>query len=322
MKSQVAASAVAIASLAREGFEPSGDLIFAATADEEVGEDFGLSWLCREHPDAVRADYCVNEGGGDRVEVDGKTIYLCSTAEKMSSPFLLRVHGRSGHASMPGIADNALVKAARYIECLGALSPTPRLLPQTEAFFAALGDVPKVEELPARLAVLEPGVRGIVEPMLWALAPPTMVEASNAKRHPGALRDRLRLPPASGAKPGGGRARREGVPRRRPRLRDRMGRGSRRHVLAAHRTTLGGGAVVRGRGGSRRYRRPSRAARIHRQPFHARGVRHDCVRLLPDEGDGFRARRSADPLRGRAGRVDDLELGTRFLRHVARTLEP
>jgi acetylornithine deacetylase/succinyl-diaminopimelate desuccinylase-like protein len=56
MKGQVAANAVAIASLAREGFEPSGDLIFAATADEEVGEDFGLSWLCREHPDAVRAE--------------------------------------------------------------------------------------------------------------------------------------------------------------------------------------------------------------------------------------------------------------------------
>src|SRR6266511_2769172 len=37
MKGQVAASAVAIASLSREGFEPSGDLIFAATADEEVG---------------------------------------------------------------------------------------------------------------------------------------------------------------------------------------------------------------------------------------------------------------------------------------------
>ena len=39
--------------------------------------------------------------------------YLCATAEKMTAPFRLRVHGRSGHASMPGIADNALVKAAR-----------------------------------------------------------------------------------------------------------------------------------------------------------------------------------------------------------------
>ena len=38
MKNQVAASAVAIASLAREGFVPPGDLVFVAAADEEVGE--------------------------------------------------------------------------------------------------------------------------------------------------------------------------------------------------------------------------------------------------------------------------------------------
>src|SRR5436190_2053628 len=97
MKGQVAASAVAIASLARDGFEPAGDLIFAATADEEVGDDFGLSWLCREHPDAIRADYCINEGAGDRVDLGGRVFYLCSTSEKMSSPFRLTVRGRSGH---------------------------------------------------------------------------------------------------------------------------------------------------------------------------------------------------------------------------------
>jgi acetylornithine deacetylase/succinyl-diaminopimelate desuccinylase-like protein len=181
MKSQVAASAVAMAALAREGFEPAGDVLFAACADEEVGEDFGLSWLCREHPDAVRADYCVNEGGGDRVAVDGKTIYLCSTAEKMSSPFLLRVHGRSGHASMPGIADNALVKAAPLIERLGRIQPKPRLLPETEAFFAALGGVPDAAELPERLAALEPAVRAMVEPMLSLVVSPTVIEASKKR---------------------------------------------------------------------------------------------------------------------------------------------
>jgi acetylornithine deacetylase/succinyl-diaminopimelate desuccinylase-like protein len=181
MKSQVAASAVAVATLAREGFEPSGDVVFAACADEEVGEDFGLSWLCREHPEAVRADYCVNEGGGDRVEIDGRTIYLCSTAEKMSSPFLLHVHGRSGHASMPGIADNALVKAARLIERLGAIQPKPRLLPETTAFFEALGGAPDPEELPERLAALEPTVRAMVEPMLSLVVSPTIIEASRKR---------------------------------------------------------------------------------------------------------------------------------------------
>jgi acetylornithine deacetylase/succinyl-diaminopimelate desuccinylase-like protein len=71
MKGEVAASAVAIASLARDGFEPEGDLIFVAAADEEVGEgeQFGMPWLVEAHPDAVQAEYSVNEGAGDRIDV-------------------------------------------------------------------------------------------------------------------------------------------------------------------------------------------------------------------------------------------------------------
>src|SRR3954467_1567298 len=78
MKGQVAASAVAIASLAREGFEPAGDLIFCATADEEVGAGFGAQWLCETHPDAVRCDYLINEGSGDRIELAGRAYWVYS----------------------------------------------------------------------------------------------------------------------------------------------------------------------------------------------------------------------------------------------------
>jgi acetylornithine deacetylase/succinyl-diaminopimelate desuccinylase-like protein len=181
MKGQVAASAVAMAALAREGFRPAGDLVFAACADEEVGADFGLSWLCREHPDAVRTDFCINEGGGDRVVVDGRPLYLCASAEKISSPFLLRVRGRPGHASMPGIADNALIRAARLLERLGRLEPAPRLLPETEGFFRALGAAPEVSALEEELAALEPVVRALVEPMLGFTVSPTMIEASRQR---------------------------------------------------------------------------------------------------------------------------------------------
>src|SRR6184192_1798917 len=133
MKGQAAASAVAVASLAREGFEPAGDLIFAATADEEVGAGFGAQWLCEAHPEAVRCDFCINEGSGDRVELGGKPFYFCSVSEKMSAPFRLRVLGRSGHASMPSIADNALVKAAPLITALGTYEPERRLIPEVDA---------------------------------------------------------------------------------------------------------------------------------------------------------------------------------------------
>jgi acetylornithine deacetylase/succinyl-diaminopimelate desuccinylase-like protein len=182
MKSQVAAAAVALATLAREGFEPAGDVVFAACADEEVGEDFGLSWLCREHPAAVRADYCINEGGGDRIEVDGRALYMCATGEKMSSPFLLRVHGRSGHASIPSIADNALVKAAALIERLAELVPEARLLPETERFFGTvLGEVPPPETALDRLRAIDDVLAATVEPMLATTIAPTMIEASKTR---------------------------------------------------------------------------------------------------------------------------------------------
>src|SRR3989440_10657865 len=141
MKGQVAASAVAMATLAREGFEPAGDLIFAATADEEVGAGFGAQWLCEAHPEAVRCDYCINEGAGERLEFGGNAFYICSVAEKTSAPFVLRVRGRSGHASMPGIAGNALVKAAPLISALGEYQPGLGLIPAVEALFGTVAGV-------------------------------------------------------------------------------------------------------------------------------------------------------------------------------------
>ena len=183
MKGQVAASAVAVASLARNGFAPAGDLIFLAAADEEVGEGFGLQWLCETHPEAVEAEYALNEGAGDRLEFGGRVFYVCGVAEKMSSPFRLRVFGRSGHASMPAIADNALVKAARLIQRLGELVVDPRVEPETAAFLAAVTGTappPAARVLSSALAV-DPLAAEMVLPLLSFTVSPTMVEASQKR---------------------------------------------------------------------------------------------------------------------------------------------
>ncbi len=182
MKNQVAAIAVAFASLAREGFRPAGDLVFIAAADEEVGKSFGLEWLCQEHPEAVRVDYAINEGGGERVELGGSPYYLCASAEKMTAPFRLRVHGRSGHASMPGIADNALVKAAPLVEALGAFRPEPEVGPEVEAFLATvLGEQLPPEQVLARLAEIDPLAVELIEPLLSLTLSPTIIAASERR---------------------------------------------------------------------------------------------------------------------------------------------
>ena len=181
MKGQVAAEAVAFASLAREGFVPAGELVFIATADEEVGVGFGLQWLVEAHPHLVRVDFALNEGGGERAVLRDAVYYLCGVAEKLSAPFRLRVRGRSGHASVPGIADNALVKAAAIISLLAAYTPPPELIPEVRRLFeVTIGELPAPEEALARATdVFGPAAAELVEPLLGPTFSPTMIGASD-----------------------------------------------------------------------------------------------------------------------------------------------
>ena len=179
MKSHVAAAVVAFASLAREGARLPGDLVLVVVADEEVGDDYGMSWLVREHPDLVRADFALNEGGGDRLVLGGRPFYLCSVGEKMTAPFRLHLRGRSGHASDPFAADNALLKAGPVLEALAHIEPARELIPEVASFLeVVLGEVPPLEEALARAAALDPLAADLIRPLLCATLSPTMIDAS------------------------------------------------------------------------------------------------------------------------------------------------
>jgi acetylornithine deacetylase/succinyl-diaminopimelate desuccinylase-like protein len=100
----------------------------------------------------------------------------------MSSPFRLLVHGRSGHASMPGIADNALVKAAALIVRLAELRPEPRLEPEVAALLQLLvgREVTAEEALEAARGV-HPLAGELIEPLLSLTVAPTIVSASQKR---------------------------------------------------------------------------------------------------------------------------------------------
>ena len=182
MKGHVAAAAVAFASLAREGARPPGDVLLALTADEEVGVDFGASWLARDHPETVRAGFGLNEGGGERCVFGGRVFYLCAVGEKATAPFKLRLRGRSGHASDPHAADNALLKAGPVLEALARLEPPRSLIPEVQAFLeTVLGEVPPLDEALDRARALHPLAGQLVEPLLAATLSPTMIEASRKR---------------------------------------------------------------------------------------------------------------------------------------------
>jgi acetylornithine deacetylase/succinyl-diaminopimelate desuccinylase-like protein len=61
MKSMTAMEVMVMKLLKRNNVELKGDVILAATADEEKGGEAGAGWLVRNHPEKVRADYVINE---------------------------------------------------------------------------------------------------------------------------------------------------------------------------------------------------------------------------------------------------------------------
>ncbi|MFL5782142.1 MAG: M20/M25/M40 family metallo-hydrolase [Thermoleophilaceae bacterium] len=205
MKSQVAAEIAAACTLAEEGWRAeSGELLVIVTADEEAGAVHGAKWLCEQHPDKVRCDFVVNEGGGDFFEFDGRRIYAVEVAEKGVFRFTLSTSGRAGHASVPRIGDNALAKLAPLIEALSHGRPALERSPEPDAFLEALG-VDGDGDLAAALADVErrdPRVAVLLEPTLGVTFAPTMVRASekiNVIPAHASVKVDCRVPPGLGA---------------------------------------------------------------------------------------------------------------------------
>jgi acetylornithine deacetylase/succinyl-diaminopimelate desuccinylase-like protein len=119
MKSMTAMEVMVMKLLKRNGVKPKGDVILAATADEESGGEAGAGWLMRNHPEKVQADYVLNEGGGLAIPINGKNIYPIQTAEKGILWFKVKAKGSPGHGSVPGAADNAIMRMNKVVDKLG-----------------------------------------------------------------------------------------------------------------------------------------------------------------------------------------------------------
>ncbi|MEA2389998.1 MAG: hypothetical protein QOK31_107, partial [Solirubrobacteraceae bacterium] len=168
------------ASLAREGWRPArGELELLAVVDEETGGGLGARWLCEQHPEEVRCDFLLNEGAGARFDHEGRHLYGVCAAEKGVFRFKVRTSGRAGHASVPRMADNALLKLAPVLDALGGAPISHDLTEATTAFLRALGQDP--DDLDGSLAALErsdPLLALMVEPMLGVTFSPTVIRGS------------------------------------------------------------------------------------------------------------------------------------------------
>jgi acetylornithine deacetylase/succinyl-diaminopimelate desuccinylase-like protein len=179
MKSQTAAEVVAAAALARGGWRPdAGDLLVISVMDEEV-DGTGAIWLCEHAPELVRCDYLLNEGDGVRVPVGDDRFYGVSLGEKGVFRFTLHTDGVAGHASLPTIADNALLKLAPLLERMGSRRPGWDVTPGPLAMFERLGIDGGPEASLAALAERAPDLAPLVEPMLRVTLAPTRAAAGS-----------------------------------------------------------------------------------------------------------------------------------------------
>ena len=148
MKDEGLLQAMVMLIAAREKVPLKRDLVFLATADEEVG-DSGSAWIIENHPELVRqAEYLITEGGsnlihqGGPISEGGKTVYGIGVAEK--APFWIRMTatGRGGHGSIP-IADSAPNRLARAMNRVVSWETPIRLLPSVEQFFRQIAPMQK-----------------------------------------------------------------------------------------------------------------------------------------------------------------------------------
>src|SRR5437870_691067 len=203
MKSQLAAEVAGAASLARSGWRPAtGELLLAAVVDEETGGSLGAQWLTQTHPDKVRCDLLINEGGGSLFEYAGRRRYGVCCAEKGVFRFTITTDGIAGHASMPGMGDNALLKMAPVLARLAERQPAYRLTREARELLRGLGEDPEdpaaaiahLRAADARLAIM-------FESMLGVTFTPTRISASekvNVIPSRAELRVDCRVPPGLG----------------------------------------------------------------------------------------------------------------------------
>jgi acetylornithine deacetylase/succinyl-diaminopimelate desuccinylase-like protein len=137
MKTTGLLEAVVLINLKRSGARLARDLIFVATADEEV-DAIGIDWIVKKRPDLVEgAEFMLNEGGViDRI---GGRVRSWDVGVTEKCPLWIKIvsRGRPGHGSQPFTKDNAVLALLSSLDRLSRHRTPIRLTPAAEAYFKA-----------------------------------------------------------------------------------------------------------------------------------------------------------------------------------------
>jgi acetylornithine deacetylase/succinyl-diaminopimelate desuccinylase-like protein len=132
--------------LKKHGPSLSRDVIFLATADEEV-HDEGSLWMIANKADLFKdAEYLLTEGGDNLLESGAVKFVGVDVAEKAPFWLQLTATGLPGHGSRP-IADSATNRLVRAMNRILDWETPIKLLPAVEKFFK---DIAPLQQEPLR----------------------------------------------------------------------------------------------------------------------------------------------------------------------------
>jgi acetylornithine deacetylase/succinyl-diaminopimelate desuccinylase-like protein len=107
-----------------------------------------------------------------------RRLYGVCCAEKGTFRFRVRARGRAGHASVPALADNALLKLLPALERLGTGRAEYDVVDAPRAFLQAIGEDPADPGGAVdRVRAAEPRLAAMLESMLGATFAPTLISA-------------------------------------------------------------------------------------------------------------------------------------------------
>ena len=131
---------MALVLLKRQGLEPEKKIIYAATADEEIGGTCGVQELLRQAPGKLRTRYVINEGVGLGFADGRHNVYLCQVAEKAACWTRITFRGTPGHASVPHDR-NCVIAMARAVQVLAEHKFPVRITAPAAAFLRGFASV-------------------------------------------------------------------------------------------------------------------------------------------------------------------------------------
>jgi acetylornithine deacetylase/succinyl-diaminopimelate desuccinylase-like protein len=120
----------------KTGYRPERTIKLALTCGEETPFDFnGVEYLLAHHRDLIDAAFAINEGGGGRLDAEGRRLYNgVLAAEKVYQDFRFEITNPGGHSSRP-VKDNAIYRLADSLVRLSKFQFPFEFNATTKAFF-------------------------------------------------------------------------------------------------------------------------------------------------------------------------------------------